>query len=166
VILVASSLEAGDAAAGEAALARLRGLAGEWHGSFEWTGARTDKGEMSASYYVTGRGATVVENLSTDGSPMMTSTYHLDGADLRVTHFCAAQNQPRLKAEHIDVEGGAIDFAFVDITNLKSPDAPHVVSISLRLVDDDTLTIRFGFVGGGKKSEELISLERGPRKTS
>jgi hypothetical protein len=94
----------------------------------------------------------------------MTSAYHLDNGDLRVTHYCAAQNQPRLKAERLDLAGGAIDFALVDVTNLASPDAGHVESIALRLLDDQHLTITFGFVAGPKTSQEHISLERVSRK--
>jgi len=144
----------------KAALAKLRALAGEWQGTFEWTGARQDKGEMAARYYVTGRDSAVIEDLVSDGVPTMTSAYHLDHADLRVTHFCGAQNQPRLKAERLDLAQGAIDFALVDVTNLASPDAPHVVSLGLRFVDADHITIIFGFTAGGKASEERISLRR------
>jgi hypothetical protein len=100
--------------ANAAALAQLRGLAGEWEGSFEWTGARTATGKMNATYYSTGNGSAVVENLTVDGVPSMTSVYHLDGADLRMTHYCAAQNQPRLKARQIDLAKGILDLDFVD----------------------------------------------------
>jgi hypothetical protein len=77
-----------------------------------------------------------------------------------VTHYCAAGNQPRLKAARIDLASGEVDFEIVDATNLRSKDAPHVASIRLRLVDDDNLVIRFGFVAAGARSEELVTLER------
>ena len=35
--------------ASAAALTQLRGLAGEWEGSFEWAGARTATGRISAT---------------------------------------------------------------------------------------------------------------------
>jgi hypothetical protein len=145
-----------------AALARLRALTGDWHGTFEWTGARQERGEMGASYHSTGRDSAVVESLTSGGEPVMTSVYHLDGEDLRVTHYCAAGNQPRLKAARIDLASGSgeVDFEIVDATNLRSKDAPHVASIRLRLVDDDNLVIRFGFVAAGARSEELVTLER------
>jgi len=163
-VLLCAEAGAAAPAAGEtdakAALAKLRALAGDWQGTFEWTGARQDKGDMSARYYVTGRDSAVIEDLIADGVPTMTSAYHLDHADLRVTHFCGAQNQPRLKAERLELAQGAIDFALVDVTNLASPDAPHVVSLGLRFVDADHITILFGFTAGGKASEERISLRR------
>jgi len=142
------------------ALARIRALAGEWEGPFEWTGARTDSGTMHVSYYPTGYGSAVVENLSSGGDPSMTTVYHLDGADLRMTHFCGAQNQPRLKASRIDLAQGAVDFSFVDITNLKSPDAPHVYGCELRFLDADHFTLTFLFENGAQKSRERITLKR------
>lgn len=104
-----------------AALTQLRGLAGEWEGSYVWSGARTATGTMNVTYYETGNGSAVVENLTVDGVPSMTSVYHLDGADLRMTHYCGAQNQPRLRARTIDLAKGILDFDFVDATNLRSP---------------------------------------------
>ncbi|HEX7253583.1 MAG TPA: hypothetical protein VF376_11930 [Thermoanaerobaculia bacterium] len=163
--LVAGS-EASDTSPAAEALAKLRTLAGDWEGPVEWTGARTDKGRMNVSYSVTGYGSAVVENLSGDGPPAMTSVYHLDGADLRMTHFCGAQNQPRLKASRIDLASGAIDFAFVDITNLKSPDAPHVYGAELRFADADHITLTFLFQSGGQKSREKIDLKRIARRAA
>lgn len=142
------------------ALTQFRGLAGEWDGSFEWSGARTAKGKMNASYYETGNGSAVVENLTVDGVPSMTSVYHLDGADLRMTHYCAAQNQPRLKARTIDVANGILDFDFVDATNLRAPDAPHVYGLEMRLLSADHITLTFLFEAGDKHSKEFIDLRR------
>jgi hypothetical protein len=147
-----------------AALAKLRDLAGDWEGSFQWTGARSASGKMNASYYVTGGGSAVIENLIVDGAPIMTSAYHLDGTDLRVTHYCAAQNQPRLSASRIDIAQGILDFAFVDITNLRSPDSPHVVGLELRLLTADHVIVTFLFEGAGKRSRERIELKRLPKK--
>jgi hypothetical protein len=142
------------------ALQQLSGLAGDWEGTFEWTGGRTATGSMNATYYTTGNGSAVVENLISEGAPVMTSVYHLDGTDLRITHFCGAQNQPRLKAEKIELEQGTIDFGFVDITNLRSPDAPHVHGLELRLIDPNHLTVTFLFQSGAKESRERIVLKR------
>jgi hypothetical protein len=150
-----------------AALAQIRGLAGEWEGSFEWSGARTATGKIKATYYEKGNGSAVVENLEVNGVPAMTSVYHLDGADVAMTHYCAAQNQPRLKTSHIDVASGNLDFEFVDATNLGSPDAPHVYGVEMRLLNADHITLAFLFEGNGKRSKEFIDLKRvGHKPTS
>jgi len=142
------------------ALTQLRALAGDWEGSYAWSGARTATGTVNATYYGTGNGSSVVENLTMEGVPSMTSVYHLDGTDLRVTHFCAAQNQPRLKARAIDLSKGELDFDFVDATNLLSPDAPHVYGIEVRLLSADHITLTFLFSAGDKRSKEFIDLKR------
>jgi hypothetical protein len=145
---------------GAAAFARLRDLAGEWAGSFEWTGGRGGTGIMNATYYATGNGSALVENLTMGGVPTMTSVYHLDGNDLRMTHYCAAQNQPRLRASRIDSAQGVLDFSFVDATNLTSPDAAHVNGLEMRLLSADHITLTFLFESGGKRSRERIDLKR------
>ena len=145
---------------------QIKALIGNWSGTFQWTGGRSDSGSMNATYYVTGNGSAVVENLMNDSTPVMTSVYHLDGGDLRITHFCAAQNQPRLKARRIDLDHNAIDFDFVDATNLRSPDAPHVHGLEIRLVDADHLTLTFLFQSGSVESREEINLKRSETTSS
>ncbi|MEP6768350.1 MAG: hypothetical protein ABJC61_06750 [Acidobacteriota bacterium] len=143
-----------------ATLSRIAALAGDWAGTAEWSGARTGSYALKARYYTTGYGSAVVEDLISEGVPSMSSVYHLDGPDLRMTHYCGTRNQPRLKASKVDVAGGAIDFTFVDATNLASPDAPHVTGLELRFGDEDHFTMTFLFEGGGKSSRERISLQR------
>lgn len=142
------------------ALEQLKSLVGSWEGTAKWTGARTGSYPMSATYYVTGNGSALVENLSTEKTPVMTSVYHLDGNDLRLTHFCGAQNQPRLKAKRIDLDHKSFDFDFVDITNLKSPDAPHVHGLEIRLLDPNHITVTFLFRASNAESRELLDLNR------
>ena len=148
------------------ALSQIKALIGNWTGTFQWTGGRNDSGSMNATYYVTGNGSAVVENLINQSTPAMTSVYHLDGADLRMTHFCGAQNQPRLKARRIDLDHGAIDFEFVDATNLRSPDSPHVHGLEIRLIDPNHLTLTFLFQSGSVESREEINLKRTETKPS
>jgi len=79
---------------------------------------------------------------------------------LRMTHYCAAGNQPRLKAGSIDLSKNLIRFDFVDITNLASPDAPHVHGFSMRLLDANHIELEFAFQGNNKKSTEHIAFIR------
>jgi hypothetical protein len=141
---------------------RLRGLVGEWEGTYEWTGAREGKGKMSASYSVTGAGSAIVETLTVDGIPSMTSVYHADGATLRMTHYCAARNQPRLKATRIDEGGNRVEFSLVDITNLPTPSAPHVQGFEIRFPAVDRLGLTFTFTSEAGLSYERIELSRAP----
>ena len=143
-----------------AALEKIRGLAGDWSGTYEWSGAQTGGGTLTVRYVLAARGSAVTETLVQEGEPTMMTVYHLDGADLRMTHYCAAENQPRLKARTIDLDRGVMDFGFVDATNLRSPGAGHVHGVEMRLIDADHITLTFLFEGGGQKSRERIALKR------
>ena len=137
----------------------IKTLVGDWQGSYEWIG-KNRKGPMNARYYLTGNGTAVVEDLIMDGTPTMTTVYHLDGADLRATHYCAAGNQPRLKAMSTNDSNKSVTFQMVDITNLSSSEAGHVKELELRLTSVNQITILFTFVGAGKESVERIELTR------
>ena len=133
---------------------RLRALNGDWHGTVAWTGQQPT--EVDAHYYITGNGSAVVEDLSNG----MTSVYHLDGTDLRMTHFCAAQNQPRLKATAFGPNNSGITFSFVDITNLRSPNAGHVQGLEIKFLAADHITLQFDFASDGNVRDELLDLRR------
>lgn len=140
----------------DTAFAWLKGLAGTWEGKSEWSSGRPG-GPMSARYAVIGYGSAVEETFVSDGTPAMTSVYHEDGADLRMTHFCGAGNQPRLKASEIDETKRIVRFQFVDITGRKGG---HVEGAELRFGDENHLTVLFTFVGGAKADVEQIELAR------
>ena len=145
---------------GDAAFQKLSALVGDWEGTYEWTGARHDSGKMNVHYYLTGNGSALVEDLSTGDAPSMTSVYHLDNGDLRATHFCGARNQPRLKADKIDLAKSTVEFSLVDVTNVKSMAAPFVHGLDIQLRGDDKLELTFHFENAGKKSDEHITLKR------
>jgi hypothetical protein len=161
LVTVSSSGKAQEESAA-AVFERLRSLAGEWEGSYKWTGARQGEGKMNATYSVTGNGSAIVETLTVDATPSMTSVYHTDGPDLRMTHYCAARNQPRLKATRIDGGRKSVEFSLVDITNLPTPGAPHVQGFEIRFLDTDELALTFTFTNEGVASYEHIELRRVP----
>jgi hypothetical protein len=158
----AANLAAGDTAS-DRMFERLKGLAGEWEGSLEWSQGRTGSGKLKAIYSVTGAGSALVENLimGTSDVPTMSTVYHLDGADLRMTHYCAARNQPRLKASHIDESAGTIEFSFVDVTNATAANRGHVEGFVIQLLDPDHLNLKFRFGGDPRTNGvENITLRR------
>src|SRR6185436_13881923 len=145
---------------------RLKGLAGEWEGTFEWSQGRTGSGPLKARYELTGYGSALMETLIQGGAQTMTSIYHLDGADLRMTHYCAARNQPRLKVTRIDEAAGSVEFSFVDLTSGNGPDRGHVEGVFLHILDADHLNIKFIFGGGPGSGVENILVKRVGSKTA
>jgi hypothetical protein len=141
---------------------RMRGLTGAWEGTLEWSGGRTGSGKLRVNYRLTGAGSALVEDLLMTESdiPTMTSVYHLDGADLRMTHYCAAKNQPRLKATSIDDATESATFTFVDVTNA-SANPSYVDGFSIHIIDSDHLNLKFEFGGASpKRATENIFLRR------
>ncbi len=139
-------------------LKRIGALEGRWEGHLAWSGARQGTGDIAATYTLAKFKNSVTENLMMDGTPYMTSVYHLDGADLRVTHFCV-ESQPRLKADRVDASAGIAHFGIVDVTNA-GPKSGYVEEISLANPDPQTLRIEFVFKGNGPRSVETIDLKR------
>jgi hypothetical protein len=157
----------GEGLAGQEMFDRLKGLVGRWRGTYTWSGARTGSGEVAVSYSLSGHGTAVVENVSMDSSDTsMTSVYHLDHGRLRMTHFCAAGNQPRLKASARQPERNAVTFELVDVTNLRTPDAGHVHAARLAFPGPDELEIEFTFKTGSAESVERLQLRRDDRASS
>jgi hypothetical protein len=157
-ILLLCSATSHAAQTADAAFQRLRQFEGKWHGTMQWIGIQPEPSELDATYSTTGADSAVVENLIVKGKAMMTSVYHLDGNDLRMTHYCAAGNQPRLKASRIADAG--VDFSFVDATNIDKAHPGHVEAVKLRFVSPDQFTIDFTFGGDGKQRVEHIELKR------
>lgn len=148
--------------AGARMFERMRGLVGAWEGTLEWSGARTGSGKLRVNYHLTGGGSALVEDLlmTESDAPTMTTVYHLDGADLRMTHYCAAMNQPRLKAALIDESTGQASFAFLDVTNAGGHPA-YVDGFSIHIIDSDHLNLKFEFGGASaKRATETIVLQR------
>ena len=58
-----------------AALAKIRGLAGEWSGTYEWSGGRTGAGTLSVAYSVTGRGSQKTPRAANVASPRALAHY-------------------------------------------------------------------------------------------
>jgi hypothetical protein len=140
---------------------RMKALAGEWEGTYEWSQGRTGGGPLRVSYFLTGAGSALVESLIQGGVTTMTTVYHLDGVQLRMTHYCAARNQPRLRAVRVDDAAGSAEFTLVDVTGVGPKNPGYVEGFLLELLDGDRLHLRFTFGGGpGRSGVENILVRR------
>jgi hypothetical protein len=96
----------------------LKGLAGEWRGTGSVPGDdRTFP--VRATIKVVSGGSAVMLVTDPCGEHEMVTMFHQDDGALLATHYCAAMNQPRLKARP-DATAKQVAFDFADGTNLKS----------------------------------------------
>jgi hypothetical protein len=96
-----------------------------------------------------------------DDNHTMITMYHLDGDNLMLTHYCVANNQPRMRAENISADLKEIAFTFVDATNLPDPNAGHMYKAVFNFYDDGRFDSAWTFRKDGKDSfTESESYER------
>jgi hypothetical protein len=99
-------------------LDRMKGLAGEWHGTAR-AGPEKVPGSTRATFKVVSAGSAVMLVTDPGTDHEMVTMFHADDGQLLATHYCAARNQPRMRAAGKD-EPGKLVFEFVDGTNLKT----------------------------------------------
>jgi len=132
------------------AFERLGALAGSWEGrsSAGWT-ARSE-------IEVIARGSAVVERTNFEAHPgeAMLTVFHRDGAELVLTHYCVAGNQPRLVASSIAPQGEALElhFTFRDATNLASRAQGHMDEARFHLRDEQGFSSTWSFAQSGSTS--------------
>ena len=133
---------------------RLKSLKGEWVDNSGTFGA---KDKVAVVYEVIGNGSAVMERLF-QGQPLeMVSMYHMDGDRLVMTHYCAAKNQPRMKAGRIT--GNRIDFDFAGGTNFDPAKDSHMHNGYIEWTDQDHVQGKWYGWSGGKPSEHAVSFD-------
>lgn len=139
--------ETPDTANYRGAFERLKALEGIW-----------DEAEYgrTVEYHLTGKGSALIEEFV--GDPPMTSVYHLDGENLRLTHYCNAGNQPRMIAA--DYGERSLNFDFVDVTNLAAPEAYHTRTLDMEFLDEDHVVLRFVGLKDGREIATTHTLTR------
>jgi hypothetical protein len=142
--LLALSVPAFASTAAQQAFAQLKKLEGTWEGR------AGENGEMPVKviYKVTGGGSALLETQFPGTGHEMVTVYHLDGDRLLMTHYCAAQNQPRMKLIP-GKDPSVLQFDFVSGTNMKPKDV-HMHNVKFRLQEKDHVVSEWTSYGNGK----------------
>jgi len=145
---------------GAAAFERLKALAGDW---VEVEPKMGPAGHVAESYRLTGAGSALVSTLAGGTPHEMVSVYHRDGNDLVMTHYCAAQNQPRMRAK--TVAGNVIALDFDGGTNVDPAKDMHIHAVKIELLGEDEM--RETWIGwkGGKPEEPPLVLHLKRKKS-
>ncbi len=137
--------KAGSAAT--AALERLKQLVGDWEavGSSEFA----EKGKVAVRYKLTGGGTAVAETDFPDTPHEMLTVYHQDGDQLVMTHYCAAGNQPRMRARP-GADKDEIVFEFTGGGNLNPEKDFHIHGGKIRFLGADRIHSEWTAYRAGK----------------
>lgn len=132
---------------------KLKSLVGEWEG-------KTASGNtVRASYKLVSAGTSLMETLAPAGEADMVTLYHSDGDRLMLTHYCAADNQPRMRAEK-GGEPNTLSFSFVDATNLASAAGGHMHKLVLAFKDNDHFSQTWTWREKGQDRDEVFHFTR------
>src|SRR4051812_20362494 len=101
----------------------LKALKGSWESSM-------GNEKVAVTYEVVSNETAVIERMGD-----MVTVFTLDGKSILATHFCAAGNQPRLRATSFTM-GSKVDFDFVDISNLQ-PDSGYINHLHMEFTGND-----------------------------
>ena len=118
---------------GAQAFARLKELAGKWE--------LQSNGQVKglSTIEVTSNGSVVMEHFVVSGGDHpeeMITMFYLDGDQVKLTHYCAAGNQPTMTGTY-SPGTNTLTFHFASATNLKSPDDGHMHHAVVKFVDKD-----------------------------
>jgi hypothetical protein len=130
---------------------KLKSLAGSWEGK------GSNGQSVRESYRLTANGSALMSEI--EGEHNMISMFHLDGDRLLMTHYCAAGNQPRMKALSSG-NGSSVVFDFLDATNLANPEVGHMHRAVFTILDTDHLTEEWVWKQNGKETKERFELQR------
>lgn len=136
----------GDEVGAKEAFERLKGLVGTWEGKGHGE-------DFTVVFKLTGAGSALVETQFPGSSHEMVSIYHLDGDELRMTHYCAAGNQPRVKLDRKASKADDLIFNFDGGTNLDPAKDMHIHDVRIVLKDADHIESRWVAYQGGKPAE-------------
>jgi hypothetical protein len=139
------------ASAAQKSFEELKALDGTWEG-------KSLNGQpLEVAYRVTSNGSAIMSEIK--GKEDMISMFNLDGDRVLLTHYCAVGNQPRMVAS-ASPDGKTFTFAFVDATNLATPDAAHMIRMVLAMPDANHHTEEWTFSDHGKEHKEVFDLRR------
>ena len=106
----------------------------------EWDGTDAQGKSVRVSYKLVSAGTTLLETLSPDGESEMITLYTMDGDQVALTHYCSANNQPRMRTMPNAGDADELDFSFVGATNLANPGVGHMHGLVISFQDRDHFT--------------------------
>jgi len=134
---------------------QIKTLVGEWDG---YAVEGTQKIPTHISIRMTGDGSAVMHWMDAGTPHEMITMFHMDKDTLLATHYCAAHNQPRMRALP-PTQANKIAFEFTDGTNIRPGDG-HMSRIAITFVDADHHDEEWGYDDNGQVHSGTFHLTR------
>jgi hypothetical protein len=134
---------------------KIKTLAGEWEG---YTTEGGQKMQVRISVRMTGDGSALMHWIGAGTPHEMITMFHMDKSELLATHYCAAHNQPRMRALPSN-QPNRITFEFKDGTNIRPGDG-FMRSLTIEFVDSDHHNEIWGYDTNGKVESGNFYLTR------
>lgn len=149
-----SPLQAGGTSKGltitaQGAFDKIKKLQGEWVATVDSESGPAE----TISFRVTAAGSAVMETQFAGTAHEMINMYHRDGEDLRLTHYCAAGNQPQMKLLRTESKPEELVFDFVGGTNMNPETDLHIHSARIIFHGDDDVESVWTSQQGKNKGE-------------
>ena len=141
-----------------AEFARLKALAGTWMLADE---AGKPTRNVGSVFEIVAMGHSIRETMFPGTPEEMVNMYYRNGAATEMVHYCAAGNQPRLDIR--SAEPDVLSLAFIDATNLSSPEVEHMHSAKFILQGENKLRTEWlGWKNGKPSDTTVFNLIRQP----
>ncbi len=139
----------------------MKQLVGRWSGTAH-TGEESFP--VTFSYRLASGGSALVEDMFEGTEHEMLTLYHLDGSDLRLTHYCAAGNQPSMVLVGAsEAPERILAFEFDHGTNMASPKEGHMHRARYTFLGPDHVLANWLYFEDGElEHEACFDLTREP----
>jgi hypothetical protein len=156
-VAAADDKGAGAGVDAKTAFAKIKTLVGEWKTeiSGDHKGKESghhEKEDAVVTYRLTGAGSALIETQFPGTGHEMVTVYHLDGEDLRMTHYCAMGNQPRLKLDRANSAPDHLIFLFDGGSNLDPQKDMHIHGLDITFQKDGHVTSTWEGYSDGKSA--------------
>ncbi len=153
VLSLSASVTAGDSK-GQVGFDKLKALVGEWEGQTQ------DGSPRQASYQLISGETALMETLQSEAEAPMVTIYNVDDDRVALTHYCTANNQPRMQTEPITGDPKVLDFTFTSGTNLTSTNPAHIDGLVVTFQDEDHFTQKWSWKESGNDEFTTIQFTR------
>lgn len=107
---------------------------------------------------VTSMGNTLMHEMTGEGRPDDPITmFYVDGDRLELTHYCDANNRPRMVAK-ASADGTRVEFEFLDVEG--NMEHGHMHGAVFTIVDENRHTEEWTFMRGNKPYRARVELRR------